>query len=509
MNRLKHQLAIGIALWGLGLAHSADLPDGAVALVNGKPITEQLLDSAMRSATSRGSTLSPLLRNAYLDGLIRTELLAQRAKQIGLASQSELAASLAIEASNLLIAAYRKARLATSPVTEEMLRSAHSQLKGQASSKQGLHAWSLREILLPSETAARTIIERLQAGEPFDVLALSESTDLITRSQAGTLGELYTHELPMEIRDHVARVSAPSLVATPIQTKAGWLVVYVDARREMKPMRYEEAVDSLRVTIEKKAWNSYVSNLIDETERSALPLAKRAIDNDRVAAILRADMARGAINSLALRNTIRKEVALQDMLSAQAKAAGVLEDPAVSGAIAINETRVLAGALESFWTERNPLTQAELRKEYERQVSQLTRGGGLLEYEVSQMIVRSKEAALDLLLQLNRGANFEELARAESIDPRTRGKGGYLGWILPLDVEPEIGGAIVAMEKDQISPVPIKTREGWHVIKLDDKRTYKAPSFEDSVTKLAQTIRANKWKGYVDGLTQKARITKN
>ncbi|NBQ85760.1 MAG: peptidylprolyl isomerase, partial [Methylophilaceae bacterium] len=46
--------------------------------------------------------------------------------------------------------------------------------------------------------------------------------------------------------------------------------------------------------------------------------------------------------------------------------------------------------------------------------------------------------------------------------------------------------------KGNLTNAPIQTNYGWHVIKVDDVRTFKAPSFDESKGRIQQTLVQNK-----------------
>jgi len=71
--------------------------------------------------------------------------------------------------------------------------------------------------------------------------------------------------------------------------------------------------------------------------------------------------------------------------------------------------------------------------------------------------------------RLDSGARFEDLARVNSEDPSSA-KGGELGWISPGDTVPEFEKAMNALALGATSG-PVRTPFGWHVIKVDERRT--------------------------------------
>ncbi len=69
------------------------------------------------------------------------------------------------------------------------------------------------------------------------------------------------------------------------------------------------------------------------------------------------------------------------------------------------------------------------------------------------------------------GDNFEDLARAHSQDPGSASEGGSLGWVSPGQMVPEFEKVMNELEVGEVSK-PFKSRFGWHLIKVLDRRTH-------------------------------------
>ncbi len=67
------------------------------------------------------------------------------------------------------------------------------------------------------------------------------------------------------------------------------------------------------------------------------------------------------------------------------------------------------------------------------------------------------------------GDDFAELARAHSQDPGSASQGGELGWVSPGKMVPEFEKAMNELDIGEVSK-PIKSRFGWHLIKVLDRR---------------------------------------
>jgi peptidyl-prolyl cis-trans isomerase C len=95
---------------------------------------------------------------------------------------------------------------------------------------------------------------------------------------------------------------------------------------------------------------------------------------------------------------------------------------------------------------------------------------------VSHILVPSREEAKNILAELKGGENFEDLARAKSVDP-TAQQGGDIGYFPKGQLMSEFEDACGRLDIDEISNV-VKTKLGYHVIKLTDRKKPKQRPIE-------------------------------
>ncbi len=88
------------------------------------------------------------------------------------------------------------------------------------------------------------------------------------------------------------------------------------------------------------------------------------------------------------------------------------------------------------------------------------------------------------------GDDFATVAEAVSEDPASAAEGGDLGWLSPGDTVPEFEDAMAALQINELSP-PIKTRFGWHLIEVLERRSHDTTD-EVKRTQCARQIRAAK-----------------
>lgn len=96
--------------------------------------------------------------------------------------------------------------------------------------------------------------------------------------------------------------------------------------------------------------------------------------------------------------------------------------------------------------------------------------------------------AQDLVKQLKEGADFAELAKANSQDSGTVGNGGSLGDVERGQMVPEFDEATFALAQGEISE-PVKSQFGYHIIKVEKINATKAESFDELRFQLEQEER--------------------
>jgi PPIC-type PPIASE domain len=86
-----------------------------------------------------------------------------------------------------------------------------------------------------------------------------------------------------------------------------------------------------------------------------------------------------------------------------------------------------------------------------------------------------KQKAEGILERVKKGESFEKIADEVNEDG-TKGRGGDLDWFTKGKMIPEFADAAFALKKGETSSELVKTKFGYHIIRVDDKRTVKAPA---------------------------------
>ena len=88
---------------------------------------------------------------------------------------------------------------------------------------------------------------------------------------------------------------------------------------------------------------------------------------------------------------------------------------------------------------------------------------------VAHILVDTKDLADKIYAQTQQpGANFEQIAKDQSVDPTTAPNGGALGWVAKGEMVPEFEKVAFSTEPGQISQ-PFRTKYGWHIVKVYEK----------------------------------------
>jgi len=129
----------------------------------------------------------------------------------------------------------------------------------------------------------------------------------------------------------------------------------------------------------------------------------------------------------------------------------------------------------------------------------------------SHILVKTDKEANEILAELSGGRNFEDLARARSIDPTAK-VGGDIGYFARGQLVPEIEEAAFDMKAGEISGV-VKTQFGYHIVKLTERKKPRAQELSEVRDNIRQTLERIKkrqvFNDYVTDLKAKSKISIN
>jgi peptidyl-prolyl cis-trans isomerase C len=128
-------------------------------------------------------------------------------------------------------------------------------------------------------------------------------------------------------------------------------------------------------------------------------------------------------------------------------------------------------------------TDQALHKVYDEAIKQMA---DEQEVRARHILVATEAEAKAVLAEIKKGTDFAELAKQKSKDPGAAAEGGDLGYFTKEQMVPEFAEVAFKLDKGQVSE-PVKTQFGWHIIKVENKRTKPAPEY-DKVKDQVQTF---------------------
>ncbi len=146
-------------------------------------------------------------------------------------------------------------------------------------------------------------------------------------------------------------------------------------------------------------------------------------------------------------------------------------------------------------------TDEAMKKVYDDAAKQIT---GEQEVHARHILVETEDEAKAVKAELDKGADFAELAKKKSKDPGAS-DGGDLGFFTKDQMVPEFSAVAFALEPGKISD-PVKSQFGWHIIKVEEKRNRKAPDFEQVKAQIETYVTRKAQADYVAKLREGAKI---
>jgi peptidyl-prolyl cis-trans isomerase C len=185
----------------------------------------------------------------------------------------------------------------------------------------------------------------------------------------------------------------------------------------------------------------------------------------------------------------------------EAVRSGLTKDKEVQDVI--NEARkkiLIAKFIKTEVEDKIKVTDEEMRQFYEANKDKF-KSPPL--WRASHILVGTEQQARDILAELSKGANFEDLARAHSMDA-TATRGGDVGYFRLGQVVPDFEKACLKLNVGELSDV-VHTQFGYHVIKLTDKKEPMIESYDRVKAAIESELKKGKRSELFDKLVLKLR----
>jgi peptidyl-prolyl cis-trans isomerase C len=172
------------------------------------------------------------------------------------------------------------------------------------------------------------------------------------------------------------------------------------------------------------------------------------------------------------------------MLSQAAHKAKVQDDPEVKRRLAALEEQIVAQTYIEKLVEKSA-TDPVLKARYDKFVKDAP---AREEVHARHILLSSEADAKSVIEELKKGGDFAKLAQEKSTDPAGKTSGGDLGYFTKEEMVPDFADAAFKLKPGEVTQVPVHTQFGWHVIKLEDRRAAKPPTFDQVKPQLVRDV---------------------
>jgi peptidyl-prolyl cis-trans isomerase C len=195
--------------------------------------------------------------------------------------------------------------------------------------------------------------------------------------------------------------------------------------------------------------------------------------NEQLSALQETGIEDFDISNLEQKQYILGQVLQQQVLVQAALKEKMDQDKDVIEAVKAFRDTLLAQAFVEKMTEGLTVSDEETRKFYDENKNEFQ---GVPQWHVKEIVVDTEEKARGILVELNQGAGFEDIARERSIG-KTAAQGGDLGFMNAFEEE-RMGQIVSAMDIGAVSGM-FRGAQGVYIVKLVDKKDGEIAAFED------------------------------
>lgn len=154
------------------------------------------------------------------------------------------------------------------------------------------------------------------------------------------------------------------------------------------------------------------------------------------------------------------------------------------------EISLLYQLLEGKVTGDLTVTEAEAKAYYQDNQALFSDPGGV---RIFHILVDTEQQAQEIISKLKQGGDFTALAAQYSKDPGSKDQGGDVGIVNEtINFVPEFKQAALDLQPGELSPNPVKSQFGYHIIKAGKKEEASQRSFDEVKAQLIDQLLAEK-----------------
>ena len=205
-----------------------------------------------------------------------------------------------------------------------------------------------------------------------------------------------------------------------------------------------------------------------------------------------------------LRQLIKEEFINREILAQQAAKLGLDKTAEGQAGLAELKRNFMVDLFLADYDKKHPISDAALKAEYDRQIAAI--GDQAYEYRLSHIVTKTDADARNLIAKIKKGESFAKVAKESSIDPSAK-DGGSLGWVLPNQIIPAVSTVVVNLGEGGMTAAPIETPAGWQIVRVEEKRQFKAPKFDDVLPQLRGGLLQQQRLEAIKKLREAAKVT--
>jgi peptidyl-prolyl cis-trans isomerase C len=231
----------------------------------------------------------------------------------------------------------------------------------------------------------------------------------------------------------------------------------------------------------------------------AITVNQQPILRANIDLIVKKKIALGLPATEELRQDVQEELVDQALLAQQSEKKQLDKTTDIQAQLELSRLAILSKAYLDDYFKKNPVTEEDIKKDYGKKRN----SGTILEYRISQILVKSKAEANELITAIRKGADFHKLAQEKSHDPGAHDHGGDVGWLRPdIFIDENFAEAVTKLKKGEITDEPVRTRFGWNIIKLEEnpRAASNVPAYENTNVKLQAVLREKAERKVLDKL---------
>jgi peptidyl-prolyl cis-trans isomerase C len=187
------------------------------------------------------------------------------------------------------------------------------------------------------------------------------------------------------------------------------------------------------------------------------------------------------------------------LLTTLPRADELAEEEQTKAMIELQLRAILAQAVVADWLAINPATEEEILEAYNSQALSAPD----MQFKARHILVETQGAGVEMITQLDAGADFAELAEQHSTGP-SGPSGGDLGWFSPNQMVAPFSDAVSGLENGAYTEDPVQTDFGWHVILREESRNNEPPPLDSVRDAIKQNVEQGKFQVFLESLRTEA-----